>query len=68
MPHDRGLADTVHGLAQEAPDHHQRDELGEEDDLRGAALGAFGGESAARRQRQPGDTQAAPRSNPGVGP
>ena len=22
-PHDRGLADAVHGLAQEAPDHHQ---------------------------------------------
>ena len=58
--HDRRLADAVHGLAEEAPDHHQRDELREEDDVRGAALGAFGGESAARRQRQRGDTAGRP--------
>ena len=31
--HDRGLADPVHGLAQEAPDQHQRDQLSKEDDL-----------------------------------
>ena len=45
--HDRGLADTVHGLAEEPPDQHQRDELREEDDLGGAALGAFSGQSVA---------------------
>ena len=38
----------------------KRDELREEDDVRGAALGAFGGESAACRQRQPGGSPGGP--------
>ena len=32
----------MHGLAEEPPDDHQRDELGEKDDLRRAALAALG--------------------------
>src|SRR5215510_5981776 len=54
--HDRRLADAVHDLTQEAPDQHQRDELCEEDDVRGAGLGAFGCESCARAQHQRADS------------
>ena len=40
--HDRRLANAVHGLAEQPPDHHQHDELGEKDDL-GRPLRALGG-------------------------
>src|SRR6185312_14929035 len=53
---DRGLPDTVHGLAQEPSDQHQRDQLREEDDLGGAAFGAFGRE---RRAGQEGEADSA---------
>ena len=65
-PHDRGLTDTVHGLAQEPSDQHQRDQLREEDDLGGAALGAFGRESRAGQEGEPGERhRRPPRRNPG---
>src|SRR4029079_17901943 len=54
-PHYRGLTDTVHGLAQESSDQHQRDQLREEDDLGGPALGAFGREGGAGQEGEPGD-------------
>src|SRR5215475_8292510 len=54
--HDRRLADAVHDLTQEAAYQHQCDELCEEDDVRGAGLGAFGCESCARAQHQRADS------------
>jgi hypothetical protein len=52
-PHDRGLTDTVHGLAQEPSGQHQRDQLREEDDLGGAPFSAFGRESRAGQEDEP---------------
>jgi hypothetical protein len=46
------LADAVHDFAQEAPDQHQRDELREEDHVRGIAPAAVGGKGAIRSQEQ----------------
>jgi hypothetical protein len=45
-PHHRGLADAAHGLADEAADQHQRDELHEQDDV--------GCADALGRERGPG--------------
>ena len=52
LAHDRRLPDALHGLAQQAPDEHQRDQLHEENDFRRAALAALGGERHRRAQHQ----------------
>ena len=39
LSHDRGLADRCHGLAKQAADHHQQEELSEKNDLGRSALG-----------------------------
>src|SRR4029077_8758520 len=53
--HDGGLTYAIHGLAEEAPDDHQRDELGEKDDLRRAALAALGRTGDVRAEHQRSD-------------
>jgi hypothetical protein len=52
--HDGGLADTVQGLAQEAPHQHQRNELGKKDDFRRTAFAALGGKRGIRAEDKRG--------------
>ena len=54
LPHDRGLADALHGLAEQPADQHQRDELATKMTFGGAAVRAFGGECVRRPQARAG--------------
>ena len=61
LPHDGGLADPLHGLAQQAPDQQQRStSWSEEDDFRRAAAcgrsAASGAERSAEHANRPAAT------------
>jgi hypothetical protein len=58
-PRSRGLTDTGHGLAKEAPDQHQHNELSEEDHFGRPALASFGGGRADGAQRKHSDEGSA---------
>ena len=52
LPHDGRLADPLHDLAHETADREQKNDLPEEDHLRGAGLLGLGGEGGRGREER----------------
>ena len=60
LPHDGRLAHAQHGFAEQPADDHQRQNLRDENDLRGAFMGLLGSEGGPCRQRKQRERQAEP--------